>query len=53
MARVDYDRMEADYLEGRTLPAAGMESWRGAIAPWLPTGAGGPVIDRLDLLVLR
>jgi SAM-dependent methyltransferase len=45
MARVDYDRMAADYLEGRTLPAAGMESWRGAIAPWLPTGAGGPVLD--------
>jgi ubiquinone/menaquinone biosynthesis C-methylase UbiE len=45
MARVDYDRMAADYLEGRALPAAGMESWRDAIAPWLPTAAGGPVLD--------
>jgi ubiquinone/menaquinone biosynthesis C-methylase UbiE len=45
MARVDYDRMAADYLEGRALPAAGMESWREAIAPWRPTGAGGPALD--------
>jgi SAM-dependent methyltransferase len=45
MARVDYDRMAADYLEGRVLPAAGMERWRDAIAPWLPAGAGGPVLD--------
>jgi hypothetical protein len=45
MARVDYDRVAADYLEGRALPAVGMESWRAAIAPWLPTGAGGPVLD--------
>jgi len=45
MARVDYDRVAADYLEGRALPAGGMESWRAAIAPWLPTGAGGPVLD--------
>jgi SAM-dependent methyltransferase len=45
MARVDYDKLAADYLAGRALPAAGMERWREAIAPWLPTGAGGPVLD--------
>jgi SAM-dependent methyltransferase len=45
MGQVDYDKLAADYLEGRALPAAGMESWRDAIAPWLPTGAGGPVLD--------
>ena len=33
MARVDYDRMAADYVEGRVTPL--------------------PVVDRLDLLVLR
>jgi ubiquinone/menaquinone biosynthesis C-methylase UbiE len=36
MARVDYDRMAPDYLEGRALPAAGMEPWREEIARWLP-----------------
>jgi len=38
MARVDDDKLAADYLKGRALPAARMESWRDAIAPWLPTG---------------
>jgi SAM-dependent methyltransferase len=41
MARVDYDRMAPDYLEGRALPSAGMASWRDEIARWLP-GPGGP-----------
>jgi SAM-dependent methyltransferase len=47
MARVNYDRMAADYLEGRALPTAGMESWRDAITPWLPTRTGrlAPVLD--------
>jgi len=51
MARVDYDRMAPDYLEGRALPAAGMEPWRDQIARWLP-GPGpehpagrSPVLD--------
>jgi ubiquinone/menaquinone biosynthesis C-methylase UbiE len=35
MARVDYDRLAPDYVEGRVLPAAGMEPWRAAIRPWL------------------
>jgi SAM-dependent methyltransferase len=41
MARVDYDRMALDYLEGRALPAAGMAPWRDEIARWLP-GPGDP-----------
>jgi ubiquinone/menaquinone biosynthesis C-methylase UbiE len=47
MARVDYDRMAPDYLEGRALPAEGMEAWRAAIAAWLPAGGslGSPVLD--------
>ena len=47
MARVDYDRMAADYVEGRVLPAEGMDPWRAAIAPWVPEGVGGrsPVLD--------
>jgi hypothetical protein len=41
MARVDYDRMAADYVEGRVLPPEGMEPWRAVIAPWVsPHGAG-------------
>jgi SAM-dependent methyltransferase len=45
MARVDYDLMAPDYLEGRALPPDGMESWRVAIAPWVAGGAAGPVLD--------
>jgi ubiquinone/menaquinone biosynthesis C-methylase UbiE len=47
MARVDYDRMSADYVEGRALPPEGMEAWRAAIAPWVPADVGGrsPVLD--------
>jgi ubiquinone/menaquinone biosynthesis C-methylase UbiE len=48
MARVDYDRMAADYLEGRALPVAGMEPWRDEIAKWLPEPqdpARRPVLD--------
>jgi ubiquinone/menaquinone biosynthesis C-methylase UbiE len=47
MARVDYDRMAADYVEGRVLPPEGMEAWRAAIAPWVPGGVAGrsPVLD--------
>jgi ubiquinone/menaquinone biosynthesis C-methylase UbiE len=47
MARVDYDRMAADYVEGRVLPPEGMEPWRAAIAPWVPEGVAGrsPVLD--------
>jgi SAM-dependent methyltransferase len=47
MARVDYDRMAPDYLEGRALPPDGMEPWRAAIAPWLPAARVGrsPVLD--------
>jgi ubiquinone/menaquinone biosynthesis C-methylase UbiE len=47
MARVDYDRMAADYVEGRVLPPEGMEPWRAAIAPWVPGESGGrsPVLD--------
>jgi SAM-dependent methyltransferase len=47
MARVDYDRMAPDYLEGRALPPAGMEPWRAAIRPWLPADRAGrsPVLD--------
>jgi ubiquinone/menaquinone biosynthesis C-methylase UbiE len=47
MARVDYDRMAADYVEGRVLPPEGMEPWRAAIAPWVQGEAGGesPVLD--------
>jgi SAM-dependent methyltransferase len=47
MARVDYDRMAPDYLEGRALPPDGMAPWRAAIRPWLPAGRAGrsPVLD--------
>jgi SAM-dependent methyltransferase len=47
MARVDYDQMAPDYLEGRALPPQGMEPWREAIRRWLPTGGAGrsPVLD--------
>jgi SAM-dependent methyltransferase len=46
MARVDYDQMAPDYVEGRTLPPEGMEPWREAIRPWLPAAAGrSPVLD--------
>jgi ubiquinone/menaquinone biosynthesis C-methylase UbiE len=44
MARVDYDRMAADYAAGRALPPEGLEPWRAAMRPWLPDG-GGPVLD--------
>jgi SAM-dependent methyltransferase len=47
MARVDYDQLAADYLEGRVLPPDGMAPWRDAIAPWLPADGVGrsPVLD--------
>jgi SAM-dependent methyltransferase len=47
MARVDYDRMAPDYVEGRTLPPEGMEPWRQAIRPWLPEEVArrSPVLD--------
>ena len=46
MARVDYDAMAGDYVEGRALPPAGLEPWRVAIQPWLPgDGGGSPVLD--------
>jgi SAM-dependent methyltransferase len=47
MARVDYDRMARDYVEGRTLPPEGMLPWRDAIRPWVPTGkdGGAPALD--------
>jgi ubiquinone/menaquinone biosynthesis C-methylase UbiE len=47
MARVDYDRMAPDYLEGRALPPAGMAPWRDEIARWLPEDPAGrsPVLD--------
>jgi SAM-dependent methyltransferase len=46
MARVDYDQMAPDYVEGRALPPEGMEPWREAIRPWLAAAAGrSPVLD--------
>ena len=47
MARVDYERMAPNYLEGRALPAAGMEPWRDEIARWLPEDSArrSPVLD--------
>jgi SAM-dependent methyltransferase len=47
MARVDYDRMAPDYLQGRALPPAGMAPWRDEIARWLPEDPAGrsPVLD--------
>jgi ubiquinone/menaquinone biosynthesis C-methylase UbiE len=47
MARVDYDRMAADYVRGRALPPAGLEPWRRAIRRWLPTAPAGrsPALD--------
>ena len=47
MARVDYDRMAPDYVEGRVLPPEGMEPWRQAIRPWLPAEVArrSPVLD--------
>jgi SAM-dependent methyltransferase len=47
MARVDYDRMAPDYLEGRALPPDGMGPWRSAIRPWLPVGRAdrSPALD--------
>ena len=47
MARVDYDRMAPDYVEGRVLPPEGMEPWRQAIRPWLPAEGArrSPVLD--------
>jgi ubiquinone/menaquinone biosynthesis C-methylase UbiE len=45
MARVDYDRMAADYVAGRALPPDGLEPWRVAIRPWLPDGGSGPALD--------
>ena len=52
MARVDYNRMTPDHLEGRALPAGGMEPWRDQLAADAET-TPAPVVDRLDLLVLR
>jgi ubiquinone/menaquinone biosynthesis C-methylase UbiE len=46
MARVDYDAMAGDYVEGRALPPAGLAPWRDAIRQWLPgDGGGSPVLD--------
>jgi SAM-dependent methyltransferase len=47
VARVDYDRMAADYAEGRVLPPGGMEPWRVAIRRWLPEDRAGwsPALD--------
>src|ERR687898_2297837 len=46
MARVDYDQMAPDYVEGRTLPPEGMEPGGEAIRTWLPAAAGrSPVLD--------
>jgi SAM-dependent methyltransferase len=47
MARVDYDQLAPDYVEGRALPPEGMEPWREAIRPWLPADRAGrsPVLD--------
>ena len=47
MARVDYDRMAADYVDGRALPPEGMELWRAAVAPWVAPDLAGrsPVLD--------
>jgi ubiquinone/menaquinone biosynthesis C-methylase UbiE len=47
MARVDYDRMAPDHLEGRALPPAGMAPWRDEIARRLPEDPAGrsPVLD--------
>jgi ubiquinone/menaquinone biosynthesis C-methylase UbiE len=47
MARVDYDRMAADYVKGRVLPPEGMELWRAVVAPWVAPDLGGrsPVLD--------
>jgi SAM-dependent methyltransferase len=47
MARVDYDQMAPDYVEGRALPSEGMAPWRAAIEPWLPADRTGrsPALD--------
>jgi ubiquinone/menaquinone biosynthesis C-methylase UbiE len=47
MARVDYDRMAADYLKGRSLPPDGLQPWLAAIEPWLAGGPAGrwPALD--------
>jgi len=47
MARVDYDRMAPDYVEGRALPPQGMAPWGEAIGRWVPSGVAGgsPVLD--------
>jgi SAM-dependent methyltransferase len=45
VARVDYDRMAADYDHGRAIDPAGLEGWRDAVAGWLPPPSGRPVLD--------
>jgi len=47
MARVDYDRMAPDYVEGRALPPEGLEPWRQAIRSWLPEEVArrSPLLD--------
>jgi ubiquinone/menaquinone biosynthesis C-methylase UbiE len=45
VARVDYDRMAADYDRGRALAPDGLDGWRDAVAGWLPPPGGRPVLD--------
>ena len=68
MARIDYDEQEAAAFRAAWhVPREGLRHWRDAVAEYLRPGAPagsrrrhaaaatetGPVIDRLDLVVLR
>jgi ubiquinone/menaquinone biosynthesis C-methylase UbiE len=45
VARVDYDRMAADYDRGRAITPDGLDGWRDAVAGWLPPPSDRPVLD--------
>lgn len=45
MARVDYDRMAAEYEPGRALDDGPLRHWRTRLAVLLPAGGGRPIAD--------
>jgi ubiquinone/menaquinone biosynthesis C-methylase UbiE len=45
MAWVDYDQLAAAYDRDRAVPLEALESWRTALATYLPPASGLPVLD--------
>jgi ubiquinone/menaquinone biosynthesis C-methylase UbiE len=43
--RVDYDQMAAVYERSRAMPLEALEEWRAALAGYLPSVSGLPVLD--------